>query len=149
MAKTVKKWSQPWSYKTKSRKTKTCSLKPTFLLSLLGNGAPIRIFPLTHHLRAAGVFHVPQGAVPNTNPPRWLPNEEEEKEEQVKPALSTTGSSGVCSLSSSYSSNIIMVWWTAAVFQHCQHNILNKNIKFFNIALTAKTTNTGMREMTI
>ena len=104
----------------------------------------------THHLRAAEVFHVPQCTVSNSNPPKRPSNAEQEKEEQVKPALSTKGFSGARSLSSSHSSNIIILWWTTAVFQHCQLNILNKKlVRICNIALTVNGTHTGTREMTL
>ena len=92
-------------------------------------------------------FHLPEFDIPEAAPPRRLPKALWVKELEVEPALSTTGSTKANSLSSSHSSNIIILWWTAAVFQHCQHNILNKNIvRIFNNALIVNDANTGKRE---
>ena len=94
-------------------------------------------------------FYLTQCNIPEATPPRRLPKVLQMKKVAVKPALSTTGSSGASSLFSSLShlSNIVI---TAAVFQHCQHNILNKKmVRVFNIALTVKDINTGTRKTTI
>ena len=89
-------------------------------------------------------FHLPQCTIQEPALPRPLPKVLWEKEVEVEPALSMTGSSGASSFSSPHSSTIIILWSTATVFQHCQQT----SIRIFNIALTVKDTNTGVREMT-
>ena len=87
------------------------------------------------------LFHLPQCSILKTVPPRQLPKA---NEVEVESALPTISSSRASSLSSSHSSNIITLWWTVAVFQHCQNNILNKIIvRIFNIAFILKDTYTG------
>ena len=96
-----------------------------------------------------GLFHFPQCNISEPPPLRRLPKKLWAKEIEVEPALFMTHSSWASSLSSSHSSNIFIFWWTVAVFQHCQRNILNiKVVKIFNIASTVKDTNTGTRVMT-
>ena len=88
--------------------------------------------------------HLPQYNILDIAPLRRLPKVLRAKGVEVELALFTTSSSRASPLSSSHSSNIIILWWTSAVFQH---NTLNRRTaRIYNIALTVKDTNTGMRE---
>ena len=131
-----------------SKKQQLTSLKPAFLLSLLVNGAQTQICSSTcrpgigKSFQSSSVHH--SG---NHSTKRASKGTIGEGSRGWNCSL-TAGSNGASSISSSHSSNIIILWWTAAVFQHCLHNILNKKIiRSFNFVLTVKDTNISTKEI--